>query len=112
MEDPLLFVLSVLAILGTPGPTNTLLATSGAAAGVEASLPLIPAESAGYLIAILTLGSALGPVVAASPLLAAALRIAAGGCLMLLAVRLWRRGGASLADGRLVRPRGCPRRRS
>ena len=105
MEDPLLFVLSVLAILGTPGPTNTLLATSGAAAGVKASLPLIPAEAAGYLIAILTLGLALGPVVAASPFLAAALRIAVGGYLMLLAVRLWRRGGATLADGRLVTPR-------
>ena len=105
MEDPFLFVLSVLAILGTPGPTNTLLDTSGAAAGVKASLPLIPAEAAGYLIAILTLGLALGPVVAASPLLAAALRIAVGGYLMLLAVRLWRRGGATLADGRLVTPR-------
>ena len=105
MEDPLLFVLSVLAILGTPGPTNTLLDTSGAAAGVKASLPLIPAEAAGYLIAILTLGLALRPVVAASPLLAAALRIAVGGYLMLLAVRLWRRGGATLANGRLVTPR-------
>jgi threonine/homoserine/homoserine lactone efflux protein len=105
MEEPFLFVLSVLAILGTPGPTNTLLDTSGAAAGVKASLPLIPAEAAGYLIAILTLGLALGPVVAASPLLAAALRIAVGGYLMLLAVRLWRRGGATLANGRLVTPR-------
>ena len=105
MEEPFLFVLSVLAILGTPGPTNTLLDTSGAAAGVKASLPLIPAEAAGYLIAILTLGLALGPVVAASPLLGAALRIAVGGYLMLLAVRLWRRGGATLANCRLVTPR-------
>lgn len=106
MEDPLLFALAVLAILGTPGPTNTLLATSGAAVGVRASLPLVPAEAAGYLIAVLVLGLALGPVIAASPLLAAALRLAVGGYLLLLAVRLWRSGGrAVLAAGGPVTPR-------
>jgi len=105
MEDPLLFALAVLTILGTPGPTNTLLATSGAAVGARASLPLVPAEAAGYLIAILTLGLALGPAVAASPLLAAALRVAVGGYLLLLAVRLWRRGGASFAGGSAVTAR-------
>ena len=105
MEDPLLFVLAVLAILGTPGPTNTLLATSGAAAGARASLALVPAEAAGYLIAILTLGLALGPAVAASPLLATGLRLAVGSYLLLLAVRLWRSGGAALVEGRVVTPR-------
>jgi threonine/homoserine/homoserine lactone efflux protein len=106
MEDPTLFVLAVLTILGTPGPTNTLLATSGATAGLRASLPLVPAEAAGYLIAILAIGLALGPVVAASPLLAAALRLAVGAYLFVLAVRLWRRGGAALAaGGRVVTPR-------
>lgn len=106
MEDPLLFVLAVLTILGTPGPTNTLLATAGAAAGIRASLPLVPAEAAGYLIAILALGLALGPAFAASPSLAAALRVAVGGYLLLLAARLWRRGGAVLAGGgKAVTPR-------
>ncbi len=47
----------------------------------------------------------LGPVVAASPLLAAALRLAVGAYLLLLAIRLWRRGGATLAGGRAVTPR-------
>jgi threonine/homoserine/homoserine lactone efflux protein len=105
MEDPLLFALTVLTILGTPGPTNTLLATSGAAAGFRASLRLVPAEAAGYLIAILTLGLILGPVVAASPLLVAGLRLAVGTYLLLLAVRLWRRGGATFAGGVAVAPR-------
>ena len=105
MEDPLLFVLAVLTILGTPGPTNTLLATSGAAAGARASLALVQAEAAGYLIAILTLGLVLGPVVAASPLLATGLRLAVGSYLLLLAVRLWRRGGAALVEGGVVTPR-------
>jgi hypothetical protein len=67
MEDPLLFTLAVLAILGTPGPTNTLLATSGAGVGLRRSLVLLPAEACGYLISILLLGLVLGPVVAASP---------------------------------------------
>ena len=66
MEDPLLFSLAVLTILGTPGPTNTLLATSGGAVGVKASLPLVPAEAAGYLIAIVAIGLALGAVVSAA----------------------------------------------
>jgi threonine/homoserine/homoserine lactone efflux protein len=107
MEDPILFVLAVLTILGTPGPTNTLLATSGAAAGVRASLPLVPAEAAGYLIAILAIGLALGPAVAALPLLAAALRLGVGAYLLVLAVRLWQRGGGALVQGgrRVVTPR-------
>lgn len=105
MEDPLLFVLAVLTILGTPGPTNTLLATAGATGGFRASLPLVAAEAAGYLMSILVLGLALGPVVAASPVLSMALRLAVGCYLLLLAVRLWRRGGGALATGRAVAPR-------
>jgi threonine/homoserine/homoserine lactone efflux protein len=104
MEDPILFTLAVLAVLGTPGPTNTLLATAGATAGLRRSLPLIPAEAAGYTASILTLGLALGPVVAGAPVLAGALRAAVGVYLLLLALRLWRRGGASLATGAVVTP--------
>ena len=33
MEDPLLFVATALVILAAPGPTNTLLAMSGATRG-------------------------------------------------------------------------------
>ena len=65
----------------------------------------MPAEAAGYLIAILTLGLVLGPVVAGSPLLAGALRLAVGTYLLLLAVRLWRRGGATFARVVAVAPR-------
>ena len=105
MEDPLLFALAVLAVLGTPGPTNSLLATAGATAGLRRSLPLIAAEAAGYTLAILTIGLLLGPVLAGAPLLAMALRIAVGAYLLLLAVRLWRRGGAALATGVVIMPR-------
>jgi threonine/homoserine/homoserine lactone efflux protein len=104
MENPLLFALAVLTILGTPGPTNTLLATSGATVGLRRSLPLVPAEAAGYLISILTLGLVLGPVVAANPTLALVLRTAVGLYLLWLAVTLWRRGGLVLGTGRMVTP--------
>jgi threonine/homoserine/homoserine lactone efflux protein len=102
MEDPLIFVLAVLTVLGTPGPTNTLLATAGATVGLQHSLPLIAAEAAGYTISILILGLLLGPVMAGAPILAGALRAAVGVYLLSLAIRLWRRGGAALAMGAVV----------
>lgn len=105
MEDPLLFALAVLVVLGTPGPTNSLLATAGATAGLRRSLPLIAAEAAGYTLAILTIGLLLGPVLAGAPLLAATLRLAVGAYLLLLAIRLWHRSGAALATGALITPR-------
>lgn len=104
MQDPLLFALAVLFILGTPGPTNTLLATSGASIGFRRSLVLLPAEAAGYSISILTLGLVLGPLVAGEPALAMALRLLVGAYLLLLAWRLWRSGGVELASRRLVTP--------
>lgn len=104
MEDPLIFALSVLTILGTPGPTNTLLATGGATVGWRRSLALIPSEAAGYTISILTIGLLLGPVLARAPLLATLMRAAVGGYLLFLAVKLWRQGSAALATGRTVTP--------
>jgi threonine/homoserine/homoserine lactone efflux protein len=104
MEDPLIFALAVLAILGTPGPANTLLATGGATVGLRRSLALIPAEAAGYTISILTLGLILGPLLAGAPGLVMAMRAAIGAYLLWLAVRLWRRGGAALALGTVVTP--------
>jgi threonine/homoserine/homoserine lactone efflux protein len=96
MTDPVLFTLAVLAVLGTPGPTNTLLATGGALVGFRRALRLLAAEAAGYLIAILTLGLVLGPIVSATPALGVALRAAVGLYLFVLAVRLWSGSGISL----------------
>lgn len=53
--DTRLFLFAVLALLITPGPTNTLLALDGAAQGPRAALRLLPAELAGYLAAVIPL---------------------------------------------------------
>jgi threonine/homoserine/homoserine lactone efflux protein len=94
----------VLTILATPGPTNTLLATSGAMIGLRHSLILIPAETAGYLASILTVGLAAGPFAASQPIVARTLQVAVGVYLLWVAWRLWRRGTALAPSGRLVTP--------
>jgi threonine/homoserine/homoserine lactone efflux protein len=91
MQDPLFFALAVLAILGTPGPTNTLLATSGALVGARRSLPLILAEVAGYLLAIGCLHLVLGAVLAAYPAVNTVLRLLIGAYLLFAAFDLWTR---------------------
>ena len=89
MHDPILFILAVLTLLGTPGPTNTLLATSGAASGIRQSLPLLGGELAGYLIAVATIRIVLGPVIHAFPAVGIALKLAVVLYLGWIAYRLW-----------------------
>jgi threonine/homoserine/homoserine lactone efflux protein len=89
MSDPLIYVLAVLTLLGTPGPTNTLLATSGAMVGVRRSLVLLTGELAGYLLAIMTIRLALGPILTAYAGLAVALKIIVATYLTWVAIRLW-----------------------
>ena len=82
-----------------------LLATAAATGGVRRSLPLVPAEAAGYFISTLALGLVLGPLMSGLPVLAGALRAAVGAYLVLLAVRLRRRGGLAVTlRGAVVTP--------
>ncbi len=90
MTDLAAFLLGTLALLATPGPTNTLLAASGASLGVRGSLRLIPAELAGYLIAIGLLVTVAGPMIATTPWLATGLKLLAGLYLVWSAAGLWR----------------------
>lgn len=83
------FALAVAAILVTPGPTNALLCTSAGLVGFSRSLRLIPAELAGYLIAIGTMQTVGGPLMAAVPSFGLTLRIVLVGYLLILAWRLW-----------------------
>jgi len=104
MIDVLTFLLGTLALLATPGPTNTLLATSGAVSGLRRSLPLLCGELAGYLVAIAVLHAVVGPVVAALPLFGIALRIAVCLYLVHLALAFWRQQAASFDTARAITP--------
>lgn len=98
MIDLVTFVLAVAAILATPGPTNTLLASAGAQAGFRRSLSLVPAELLGYGLAIACWGLFLEPASAGLPWLKPALRLACAGYLVIVAWNLWRDAGGALAQ--------------
>lgn len=89
MTDVSLFIFAVLTVLATPGPTNTLLAASGAASGMRRSLVLVPAELAGYLAAIMLFGFVIGDMLWTRPWLSGLFRLCAAVYLVYLASRLW-----------------------
>ena len=93
------FVLAVLALLATPGPTNTLMAASGAQRGVAGSLPLLAGELGGYLIAITLWIELVGAVAASQPLVPVIAKFIAVGFLVWSAWKLWANAGrADLAQ--------------
>jgi threonine/homoserine/homoserine lactone efflux protein len=98
VTDPLAFFLACAAVLFVPGPTNTLLATSGAAGGFRRSLTLPAAELIGYSISIWTLALLVTPIVDASPIVSLVLRGACGAYLIWSAVHLWREGSNALTS--------------
>ena len=91
MSDPVSFLLAVAVILATPGPTNTLMATSGAVSGFRKWLHLLLGELFGYLIAIYAIRVVAGPILEQFPMLATALKVAVALYLVFLAIKLWRR---------------------
>ncbi|ENW93581.1 LysE family translocator [Acinetobacter sp. NIPH 298] len=84
------FIGLVATILLTPGPTNTLLASSGIQVGLRKSLLLIPAEAIGYIIAISVWGMLIGKVSATLPLLPVFLKLLSASYILFLAFKLWR----------------------
>jgi threonine/homoserine/homoserine lactone efflux protein len=100
---PLLtFLVAGYSLLALPGPTNTLLATSGAGVGFSRSLPLLAAELCGYLAAIALLRLFLGPFVVDSPIAGVILRTVVTAYILYLAALLWRSGSRELRNGRAV----------
>ena len=89
------FIGLVVTILLTPGPTNTLLASSGIQVGVRKSFRLIPAEAFGYLISITLWGVLIGKVAVHFPLLPTILKLFSAAYILFLAIRLWKTANVS-----------------
>lgn len=88
-----LAALGAFALLAAPGPTNVLLAASGAAAGFVRSAHLCAAVVLGYAASVAALTLIVGPFASASPWFNLGLRL---GCVLFLvfaAWRLWREAG-------------------
>lgn len=86
---PLDLSLAVLALLLTPGPTNTLILLAGAERGLQGALRLIPAELAGYFLTVLPLALLGAAALEGLPALRIAVTLAAALWVAVLAVRLW-----------------------
>jgi len=84
-----LFIGLVATILLTPGPTNTLLASSGVQVGLRKSVKLIPAEVLGYVISISAWGMLIGKVSTTLPLLPSILKLLSACYIIFLAIKLW-----------------------
>jgi len=87
----------VLAVLLTPGPTNTLLASSGALHGIRRSLRLLTAELGGYSLGILAAHAVVAPLADAIDGIRAVLGCVVGAYLCWVAVKVWRSGLARSA---------------
>jgi threonine/homoserine/homoserine lactone efflux protein len=83
------FVLAILLLLCTPGPTNTLMALGGYARGWLRALPLIAGELGGYLSVIVPVATLAAPVFQAYPQASLATKAAAVVWVLHLSVRLW-----------------------
>ncbi|MGQ3672998.1 hypothetical protein ACT6QG_11445 [Xanthobacter sp. TB0136] len=84
------FTFAIWALLLTPGPTNTLLALSGAGVGLKRSLRLIPAEVAAYLLVTIPLAVVGAELLGQWPEVARLVKFAAAAWVAFLAVKLWR----------------------
>lgn len=93
MDNLLPFILAVLALLATPGPTNTLMAAAGAQRGVGRSLPLLAGELGGYAIAITVWIELVGAATAAQPMVPVIAKLVAVAFLVWSAWKLWANAG-------------------
>lgn len=100
---PLELALATLALLLTPGPTNTLLFLAGSERGLPGALRLIPAELSGYLATVIPLAWIGSELLEAWPGLRPAIAILAGIWVAWLALRLWRLPQPGTAGQRHVR---------
>ena len=95
MPDTLLrMALYVSLVLIVPGPTNTLLLSSGLKVGVRRTSPLIAAEALGYVLGIALWGFFLSAVSADRPWLPMGIKLIASAYIVYLAAKIWRQSKA------------------
>lgn len=88
--SPIELSVAILALLLTPGPTNSLVLLAGAERGFPGAMRLIPAELAGYFLTVVPLTLAGATILTDHHGLRVALTMAAAVWVAVLAVRLWR----------------------
>lgn len=98
------FLLGVLGILLVPGPTNTLLAASGALAGIRSSLRLLPFELTGYLTAIVVWHEVLRPLVSLYPSGPLFSKLLACAYLIYTVIKMYKPNPAAFGTGTSVSP--------
>lgn len=104
MQEALLkMAFYVALVLIVPGPTNTLLLSSGLKVGWRGSLPLVVAEALGYMVAISAWGMVVLSFAATRPWLMDAIKLVSSAYILWLALKMWTRSRAlHTGDGRPV----------
>ncbi len=97
--------LAILALLITPGPTNTLLAVAGAERGLIRAWGLIPAELAGYLTTVIPLTLIGASLIDSHPSGRPVIGFVAAVWMMWLAVSMWRLPAVSAEGARVATAR-------
>jgi threonine/homoserine/homoserine lactone efflux protein len=97
MMSPVELTLAVLALLLTPGPTNSLMLLAGAERGLAGAARLIPAELAGYFLTVVPLVLVGAAILEDHHGLRTGVTLAAAVWVAVLAVRLWRVPGVEAA---------------
>ncbi|WP_331375295.1 LysE family translocator [Sinorhizobium chiapasense] len=92
------YVFAVLALLATPGPTNTLMGLAAARKGLRCTLQLLPAELAGYFTMIMPLTLLGTEMVSRWPAVAVLVKATAASWILYVAIKLWRVGGNIARD--------------
>ncbi|MGL4310012.1 MAG: LysE family translocator [Paracoccaceae bacterium] len=87
---PAEYTIALLALLASPGPTNTLLFVAGAERGLGRAAPLIALVIAAYMATVLPLALAGGALLDRWPMARPLLMLASAVWILVLAVRLWR----------------------
>lgn len=97
--------LGLMALLLTPGPTNTLMLLAGAERGILRALRLVPVEIAAYLAVIVSLALLSHALAAGMGWLRPVIATAAGAWVLYLAWSMWRAAPAAAGEATVTAER-------